>query len=109
MESFEFRVYSRRYNNRVTYKLVHTKNGWHISNIAINGDSMPDGAPFLYENFNQDFISYPSNVGDFFEYVWSNLENKKITPLEAQLKINEVAEWVSRCEEFQPNWKGWNI
>lgn len=70
---------------------------------------MPDGTPFLYENFNQDFISYPSNVGDFFKYVWSSLENEKITPLEAQLKIDEVAEWVSRCEEFQPNWKGWNI
>ena len=109
MESFDFRVYNRRHSNHVTYKLVHTKKGWHISNIAINGDSKPDGTPFLYENFNQDFISHPSSVGGFLEHVWSGLDHEELTQSEAQSKLNEIADWVSRCEESQPKWKGWNI
>ena len=109
MNQFEFRVYNPRHKSHVTYNFTKTKAGWHVRHIAINGDAKPDGSPFVYDNFNQDFIAYPSNFGDFLEWVWKGLDREELSDSDAQTKLQELADWVSVCERSQPQWKGWNI
>lgn len=109
MNQYAFRVYNRRHSNEVTYTVTKTENGWHIRHIAINGDCKPDGTPFFYENFHQDYINYPSGFGGFLEYIWSALHNEELPPSDAQVKLQELADWVSTCERSQPEWKGWNV
>lgn len=108
MSQFDFRVYNRRHGSEITYTLTATKAGWHIRHIAINGDSEPDGTPLVYENFNQDYIAYPSTFGSFLESIWSGLHNGELSAFVAQERLQELANWVSTCERSQPQWKGWN-
>lgn len=60
MTEYTFRVYNNRRNNEITYTITKTEIGWHIRHIAINVDCKPDGSPFFYANFDQDYIKYPS-------------------------------------------------
>ena len=108
MNHFNFRVFNRRRNGEITYHLTQTESGWSIKHIAINGHCEPDGTPLFYDNFNQDNIQYPSGFGSFLEQVWSQLKNKEVAVSEAQTKLQELANWVSACEQTQPQWSGWN-
>ena len=109
LSNFEFRVFNRRHNNEISYRVTKTERGWNIEHIAINGHCEPDGAPLFYDNFNQDNIQYPSGFGSFLEQLWSQLEREEIGVSEAQTKLQELAAWVSFCEQSQPQWKGWNV
>ncbi|ECM4292969.1 TPA: hypothetical protein ACSUND_004948 [Salmonella enterica subsp. diarizonae] len=106
--SFKFTVHSNRWNRTDTYTMEKTATGWHISHIAINGDSKPNGEPILYANFDQDYIAYPSKTGDFLEWIWQELDNNNMNDQEAQTKIDELADWVSVTEKNTPMWQGWN-
>jgi hypothetical protein len=109
MSSYEFRVYNRRNNNEVTYTVTKTETGWHIRHIAINGECKPDGSPFFYENFHQNYISYPSSFGGFLEFIWSGLHREELSTSDAQVRLQEIADWVSHCERTQPEWEGLNV
>jgi hypothetical protein len=108
MKPFNFRVYNRRRNNYATYELTFIKSGWQIQGIVHNGDSQPDGTPFLYKNFAQDQINYPSNVGGFLHHIWLELDHETLSESEAQSMLSQLANWVSDCEKNQPNWVGYN-
>ena len=109
MENLEFSVYNTRRESTITYRVNKTDNGWHVSHIAINGDCKLDGSPFFYSNFDQDFITYPSAFGDSLEHLWGKINNEEIDVKEAQVKLQELADWVSICEKSQPKWEGWNL
>jgi hypothetical protein len=108
MNNLNFEVYNCRRDDAVTYRVNKTDNGWHISHIAINGDCEPDGSPYFYINFKQDYINYPSGFGNSLEWLWKQIENQAVDHEEAQVKLQELADWVSVCEKEQPQWQGWN-
>ena len=109
MKEFSFEVFSRRWSSTSTYSITWTEVGWNITHIAIGGDSDKEGKPHLYENFHQDLICYPSKLDGYMEYLWEQIEEKKISPDEAQTKIQQLADWVSKCEKGTPLWEGWNV
>jgi hypothetical protein len=106
---YEFTVFTSRFQADRTYRIAKTKSGWHISHIAINGDCKPDGSPFLYENFEQDGVHFPSGIDGFLENVWNRLTEGSINTEVAQQRLQQLADWVSECEKSQPKWKGWNV
>ena len=108
MNDLTFEVYNCRRSSTVTYRINKTSNGWYISHIAINGNCEPDGTPYVYTNFDQDYINYPSGFGDSLEWLWKKIDNHEINREEAQIKLQELADWVSLCEKGQPEWEGWN-
>jgi hypothetical protein len=109
MSQYKFRVYNKRHDREITYTVTKTATGWHIQHIAINGDCSPDGSPLFYTNFEQDYINYPRGFDGFLEFIWSGLNNEEISSSDAQLKLQELADWVSICERSQPKWNGWNV
>lgn len=109
MNQYKFHVYNKRHDSEITYTVTKTETGWHIQHIAINGDCGPDGSPLFYTNFDQDYINYPSGFDGFLEFIWSGLNNEVLSSSNAQLKLQELADWVSACERSQPKWKGWNV
>lgn len=105
---FNFTVFSNRWGHHATYQINKTNDGWYVKHIAINGDCAPDGKPFLFSNLDQDNISYPHRTGWYLEYLWNQLHNEVISYEEAQLHLQELADWINDCEKSQPKWPGWN-
>ena len=108
MTEYTFKVYNNRRNSELTYRVKKSEKGWYISHIAINGDCEPDGTPYFYTNFDQDYIKYPSGFGSFLKHLWELLEDEIIDNEAAQEKMQQLADWVTVCEKSQPRWKGWN-
>lgn len=108
MKPFTFRVYNKRHDSVLTYRLEKTDSGWDIQHIAINGPCSPDGSALFYTNFEQDNIQYPVGFGAFLEWLWGQLDSQEISESDAQTKLQELADWVSLCERGQPRWHGWN-
>ncbi|TAN68132.1 MAG: hypothetical protein EPN17_09830 [Methylobacter sp.] len=109
MNEFRFVVYSSRKSCDLTYRIKKIPTGWDISYIAINGHCKPDGTPLFYSNFEQDFINYPSSFGNLLEWIWGQINNGEMTHEEAQLKLQELADWVTICEKSEPRWKEYNL
>lgn len=108
MDELVFKVFNRRRNSEVTYRLRATESGWHISNNAINGDCEPDGTPFIYMNLRQDSISYPVSLESHLAWLWEQIDTGVIDYRNAKNKVQELANWVSICEKNTPIWEGWN-
>ena len=108
MEDYTFIIFSDRFQANRTYNIRWLATGWHISHVVINGNCSPDGKPYLYENFNQDGIHYPTNLDGFMENIWNRLKEGSINDLVAQQRLQQLADWVSISEQSQPKWKGWN-
>jgi len=106
-EDLEFKVYSRRWDKYDIYKLTHIPTGWGVRHIVINGECDKQGNPYLYKNFRQDFISYPHDLPDLLEILWDAVEENNLTKQELQERINDLAEWVSKCEGIQPSYSGY--
>lgn len=105
---FEFRVFTKRWNHTVTYHITKTVDGWSVKHIAINGNCNPDGSPLLHANLNQDNISYPYQIDSFLEHLWQQIHLEEIDHETAQIRLQEIADWISNCEKAQPKWPGWN-
>ncbi len=101
---FKFKVYSRRWGHYDTYILTKIENGWHVRFKVHTGDCDPSGDPYLYRNFNQDHINYPSGLSMIMESLWDGANNENLTTQQIQEKLNEIAEWVSKCEKSRPSW-----
>ncbi|MDX7784801.1 hypothetical protein [Aeromonas caviae] len=106
--NFTFTVFSRRWGHTDTYEFEHNSSGWYVSNIAIRGQSTPAGKPYLYRNFDQDYIKYPSGLGDMLEYLWEQIRDGEITEVDAQNRLQELADWVSTTERSTPKWPEYN-
>jgi len=108
MHDLKLTYYTRRWNSQTTLTVRKTANGWHISHIAINGDTDREGVPFLEANLCQDNVKYPHDVGAYLGFVWDQLNNGEIDEVRAQKMLDEIGEWISACESSQPVWKIWN-
>ena len=73
-ETFKFNIYSQRWGHDDCYKLTRNANGWYIEYASIKGYCDFEGNPYLYQNFNQDFISYPEDVGSYLSSVWQGVK-----------------------------------
>lgn len=106
--NFELTYFTRRWSSNVTLRVQKTHTGWHISNIAINGDTDSDGAPILEANLKQDNVQYPEGVGGFLGFIWQQLDQGEIDSARAQSMLEELGQWISNCETSQPVWRPWN-
>ena len=101
---FNFSVYSPRWNRQDTYSLNVLKNGWHVAYISIGGDCNERGEPYLYENFKQDSIQYPSGLGFEMELLFEHARDKSLSDEVIQSRLNRLAHWVEEVNAVErPN------
>jgi hypothetical protein len=107
---FEFIVYSRRRNDNDTYRITRTEDGWDVRHIVIGGPCDSGGHPFLFQNFDQDFISYPSRLDWRLTWLWEQAKEQGLSFNEVQQGLQELADWVSETERSAPTegvWEGY--
>lgn len=108
MAELKFRVFNRRRDSQVTIKLSRTNSGWYLSYNAIKGDCSEDGAPLLRMSLRQEGINFPEQLESYVSWVWERLHHEEIDTEQAQVMMNDVAKWISSCEESTPKWSGYN-
>lgn len=100
---FKFKVYSKRWGHYDTYTIKRNADGWHISYIVIGGQCDFGGEPYLYKNFDQDFIAHPKeDVKSLLSSIWSRAE-EGASKEKVQEYLDEVAKYVSICEKEKPD------
>lgn len=104
---FTFRVYSRRWGHEDTYRIKKLDEGWHIGFKAHTGNCDREGSPHLEGNFRQDSINYPAKIGFYMDWIWEGLHTKKINDAEAQVRLQQLADWVSEIERSTPDTLEW--
>lgn len=98
-EEFEFVVYSQRWGHDDTYRITRTAEGWEIHHISIRGSCTKRGEPYLFDNFRQDSIRYPPDVGLRMEALWEKARSEGLSHEEVQRGLSEIAQSVSGTEK----------
>jgi hypothetical protein len=109
-ETFDFRVFSRRWGHDDSYRITRTAEGWDVHHLAIGGPCDKGGRPFLFENLDQDFISYPSKLDWRMEWLWDQAEKHGLDKANIQQALRQLADWVSTTEKSAPTrglWDGY--
>ncbi|PAW76985.1 MAG: hypothetical protein B9S32_12840 [Verrucomicrobia bacterium Tous-C9LFEB] len=104
---FKFEIYTRRWEHNDIYTIKRTQDGWHVSFKMINGPCDKGGNPFLYRNFDQDSVSYPSGLEYWLESLWNQAESKGLSQVEVQQALDELAKWVVVTEKNAPSGGVW--
>lgn len=107
---FAFRVYSRRWGHKDTYKIKRTADGWTVTHIMIGGPCDKGGRPFLFENLRHDSIHFPEGLDGWLEWLWNKAASAGLSAEQVQQGIQELAEWVSSTEKNAPQggvWEGY--
>jgi hypothetical protein len=107
---FTFQVYSKRWMHDDTYKITRLPGGWEVKHIAVGGLCDKGGKPFLFKNFRQDSIQYPSGLAGRMEWLWEQAASKGMTQEEVQTSLQTLADWVSETERNSPSqgiWEGY--
>ena len=100
---FKFKVYSKRWGHYDTYNLKRNADGWYVSFITIKGQCDFNGEPYLYKNFDQDWIAHPKEeVKSLLSSIWTRAE-EGASKETVQGYLDEVAEYVSTCEKEKPD------
>lgn len=101
-ERFEFKVYTRRWGHDDTYDITRNKDGWYISHLTHEGQGGKNAEPILSYILRQDSVSYPQNLPDIMEDVWSRAEDEGLTKEQVQDMLNRVANWINIVERNYP-------
>lgn len=106
---FIMSIYTRRWGHDDSYQVKRIENGWYINNISIGGDCDKTGHPYLYRNFNQDYVNYPKAIPRYMEILWDKCADEGLTKENVQIALDELAKWISACEKNSPSgiWGGW--
>lgn len=107
---FKFIVYSRRWKRDDTYRITRTEDGWDVQHMAIGGPCDAGGHPFLFQNFDQDFIAYPSKLDWRLEWLWEQAKVQGLSYNDVQHALQLLADWVSKTEKAAPTdgvWEGY--
>ena len=78
-----------------------TENGWFVKTITLEfycDKQLRDFDTQEIKIFNQEYISYPVDISNYFEILWNRVNrSKNFKELERGLK--NLAKWINLCEE----------
>ena len=96
---FAFKVFSRNRGGDETYQVRRTPGGWHVSNTSVSGDCDKRGIPHLSDALKHTNIDYSSDVGQSFEWLWSEAEQHRLSDADLQDALEQLATFVSTVEK----------
>ena len=103
----KFKTYSNRWGHQDTHLIKKTKNGWELESLSISGQCDKTGKPFLFKTLDHDFIKYPKQLGEYFEYLWEYSEQNKLSDKKLQIELNSLSKWCINTELSTPKSKIW--
>jgi len=103
-KSFTMNIYTRRWQHDDCYSIEMTPTGWNVTQGIVGGGGDKTGFPGLKQCFEQDYVSYPANIGNYFEKIWEMIDSKAISDAKAQEHFNALGLWISTCEKATPSY-----
>lgn len=105
---FKFEIYTNRWNHYDTYIFERTMYGWEIFYFDTY-KCLKNGENGLFTLLNHDYVFYPKEgVAYALEKLWEKADNGELSIENLQVKLQEVAEWISDVERSlrrkQPEW-----
>lgn len=101
-EEFKMKIYSRRWGHDDTYTLIRNEDGWSISHLTFDGQSGKNAEPVLSYILRHDSISYPNNLADIMESIWTRAAEEGLNKTTVQEMLDQVGEWISIVERSYP-------
>lgn len=101
--TFNFRVYTRRWGHEDTYFITRTPLGW---NVQFHGQPQQgdfSASPALEDTLTHDSVSYPRNLGVYMSWLWQQAKDQGLSANQVQAGLDELANWVSECEQNAPH------
>ena len=104
--TFELRVFTRRWNHYDVYRIERTSTGWYLKTDLYGGLCDKTCAPMLYKALRHDSVSYPSDMGEWFAWLWQQAKAKGLGHDEVQQGVNDIAAWIRVTEQQTPTSSG---
>jgi hypothetical protein len=102
---FKFSFYNPRFkHNMDEFHIKRTEAGWHGGFADFYGDWGMNGEPHLYKYLRNEYISYPVNLGSYWEDIWYRANEGKLSNEEIQDRLNQLVEWVNTTTKARPSW-----
>ena len=105
--TFEFSFDINRFSHCFENTLEWTEAGWTLDANVHSGKCKKDGKPFVYRNFEQDDICWPSSFGKRLSHL--HRETPDMTDEEVQTAIDELLKWIKLINDSQPKVKPFDL
>lgn len=105
---YTFNVFSNKSGKTEPFTVKKTESGWHISHKMISGICDPAGEPVLFLSLHEEKISHPNDLGNYVEWLWHYSREKQLGHEQIQERLNELADWVGKCDAGSPEWEGYD-
>jgi len=104
--SYKLKIYNaaRNHNHSPTY-IMRIEGGWKTQywHNVVNDDKRC--TTFLKHLKGMDMIDYPQGIDDAFESLWEDAA-LGMTEGELQVRLEQLAHWISWAEHAKPKWWG---
>lgn len=106
-KEIKFKVYSNRWGHDDIYRIERTLDGWSCAFFSkFYGDKTGSA---IIQNLNHDYISYPSNISDYFEELWEKADKNDMPVEKLEKNIQKIADWISAVEKYRADFIGDSI
>ena len=108
-KEIDFKIYTSRWNGYDLYKISRSIYGWEIIFMNTKEETLKNGIGGLFESLDHDNIFFPKEgVSYALEITWELAEEGKISLIELEERLQDIAEWISDVERHmrvkQPKW-----
>lgn len=101
---FQIAVFSWKSDRNYQAKLVRNDNGWGYQFMRDSGETDKRCSGFLKSIREIESIVYPHNIEWCFETLWEDAAKGKLDIGECQLRLNDLAKWISDTNKASPDW-----
>ncbi len=102
-DKFTFGIFSNYYGYE-EYTLTRSLAGWDVKGF---GSCSQKVEPFLNITFRRNQITYPSDLGLRFEWLWNKAHKDGLDHNTVQFALDRLSEWVCTVEKKALNYGVW--
>ncbi|MGP1310035.1 MAG: hypothetical protein ACTS27_07560 [Phycisphaerales bacterium] len=100
---YRVNIFSPRWGHDDPWTFTHHPDGWEITAGAhrartnASGDDLPgrEGGYNMARLATNDEIYIPESTGHFLDILWTAIEDREISEVDAQAAFQELAEWIN--------------
>lgn len=114
--SILYNLYSIKRRRSLVYNFTFTKNEFSISNsdkkqsmcCNLNNDVFEWSGEIIEAIFSEEYIVYPANIRNLFEYLWSSWKKDTINDEEVENELISLLDWIDAMTRTKPTSQFWN-